>query len=30
MATTKELNVEDKLRAIYDLQIIDTDRKSVV
>ena len=24
MATTKELNVEDKLRAIYDLQIIDT------
>ena len=24
MATTKELSVEDKLRAIYDLQIIDT------
>jgi hypothetical protein len=24
MAATKELNVEDKLRAIYDLQIIDT------
>jgi hypothetical protein len=24
MATTKELNVEDKLRAIYDLQIIDS------
>lgn len=24
MAITKELNVEDKLRAIYDLQIIDT------
>ena len=24
MATTKELNIEDKLRAIYDLQIIDT------
>jgi predicted nucleic acid-binding Zn-ribbon protein len=24
MANTKELNVEDKLRAIYDLQIIDT------
>ena len=24
MATTKELNVEDKLRAIYDLQLIDS------
>jgi predicted nucleic acid-binding Zn-ribbon protein len=24
MATTKELSVEDKLRAIYDLQLIDT------
>ena len=24
MATTKELSVEDKLRALYDLQIIDT------
>jgi uncharacterized protein len=24
MATTKELSVEDKLRAIYDLQLIDS------
>ena len=24
MATTKELSVEEKLRALYDLQIIDT------
>ena len=24
MATTKELSVEDKLRALYDLQLIDT------
>jgi predicted nucleic acid-binding Zn-ribbon protein len=24
MATTKELSVEEKLRALYDLQLIDT------